>query len=328
MHTLSILRNFDAIASSFAVSDGPTVATGLVLFFDADDLAAPLDGDASSTNTDTIFKSMLSCFILCVTPSSGMPIFSILRYLDAIFSSSLESCGAVPAFFLTCCSFDASLLNTALIIFSSTPSIFILCRTPSAGTPMFIILRYLDAMAFSLSSSTFTSRSSFFGCLLSVLRMASMILDDISSDFILCCTASRGMPILIILRYFNAIFSSSLDSPPVASFLSADDNDADGAGAVVDFCAPSLSPSSTALIVLASTPSMTILCRTASRGTPICTKFLYLLAAFSSITPLFPPLLLLLLGKLLSETSTSTSSSSPRGERQVNRSLVRSPCEN
>mmetsp|Transcript_26871 Transcript_26871/g.64480 ORF Transcript_26871/g.64480 Transcript_26871/m.64480 type:complete len:368 (+) Transcript_26871:1626-2729(+) len=123
MQTLSMLRYLDAIASSSLDSGGPATAN-LALFLEARGLALapPADDDDSSTNTDMIFKSTLSCFILCSTPLKGTPILSILRYFDAITSSALDSCAA-PAL---AGSRDGAPPNTAPIILASTPSIVIL----------------------------------------------------------------------------------------------------------------------------------------------------------------------------------------------------------
>mmetsp|Transcript_15320 Transcript_15320/g.42445 ORF Transcript_15320/g.42445 Transcript_15320/m.42445 type:complete len:233 (+) Transcript_15320:598-1296(+) len=87
---------------------------------------------------------------------------------------------------------------------------------------------------------------------------AAMILVPTPSWTILCFTASSGRPILSILRNREAVSSSSAESEGVAA----------GVGAAAGARAGS-EGEHTALIIFGSTPSATILCSTASSGSPI-----------------------------------------------------------
>mmetsp|Transcript_24416 Transcript_24416/g.54639 ORF Transcript_24416/g.54639 Transcript_24416/m.54639 type:complete len:244 (-) Transcript_24416:557-1288(-) len=137
-----------------------------------------------------------------------MPIFSIFLYLVAITSSCSES------LFLTgaagFCSAPGG-AKTAWTILESIPSLAILCFTPSGGTPILSILLYLAAIA-----SSSEERSSLVMALIAVPAPSSqtelVILAAMPSLVILCRTASLGMPIFSILRYLDAIVSSSSDN--------------------------------------------------------------------------------------------------------------------
>ena len=238
-------------------------------------------------------------------------------------SSSFVSFGPAAAFFflaaalfLAPLSFDGSgWPDTAEIILISIPSVFILCCTPSSGTPILSILLYLAA-SFSSSSESWGADPALFSSwgFLPSSSTAATILASTPSALILCRTASGGTPILSILRNFVAIFSSSSDSvlfvdELLLAFLSA-----------ALPTSPSDGPSKTARMVFSSTPSVIILCRTLSGGTPIFSILRYFSAAFKS-----PALAAAAVGDGM---LTSTSSISPLGDRQVRRSFVRSDCEN
>mmetsp|Transcript_41983 Transcript_41983/g.88163 ORF Transcript_41983/g.88163 Transcript_41983/m.88163 type:complete len:207 (+) Transcript_41983:2901-3521(+) len=105
-------------------------------------------------------------------------------------------------------------------------------------------------------------------------RTSDAIFDGIWSEFILCWTASGGMPILSILRYFDAIFSSSSDNVP---------------------------PSAPLLLLIADDAVPKALDK-----------------------PVFSAAAVIVGG----DRETSTSCPSPLGDKQVNRSFVRSLCEN
>ncbi|KAL7547773.1 hypothetical protein ACHAWF_011076 [Thalassiosira exigua] len=189
----------------------------------------------------------------------------------------------------------------------------------SAAARTLSMLRYFEATFSSSSDSDEAAAPEPDSCGGDGARTASTILASTPSCVTLWRTASGGTPIFSIFRYFDATFSSSGDRAVAATVSGADGpaSDSDGASSAFDPLP------SAASIVAASTPSMRILCDTASGGMPTFNMLRNFAAAFSSMAAApapFPG------GAALSfdepgPNDTSTSSSSPRGERHVSLSF-------
>mmetsp|Transcript_15018 Transcript_15018/g.28688 ORF Transcript_15018/g.28688 Transcript_15018/m.28688 type:complete len:311 (+) Transcript_15018:3076-4008(+) len=162
-------------------------------------------------------------------------------------------------------------------MFGATPSMFIFCRTASSGNPILNIFRYFVATASSSADKfdpTAGAEDSVAAGLSSLFPSTAWITaSSTPSEFILARTASGGRPIFSILRKRLAIGSSSISgvfSLPSVVFSAA--------GSAL----PAATSPTTATITTLLTPSCTILCFTASGGSPILSIFRYVAASASS----------------------------------------------
>mmetsp|Transcript_10995 Transcript_10995/g.14350 ORF Transcript_10995/g.14350 Transcript_10995/m.14350 type:complete len:213 (+) Transcript_10995:2014-2652(+) len=128
----------------------------------------------------------------------------------------------------------------------SRPSFIIACCAAPFGNPILIIFRYLEYFGSSFSG-IFDSEEA------GSLGLPSIMFGSSPSFTIACLTAGKGIPILIILKYFE-YFGSSFRGKPFADKDSVSDR---GAGLLK-------SPSR----ILGSTSSFNIACFTAGKGIP------------------------------------------------------------
>ena len=165
--------------------------------------------------------------------------------------------------------------STAAIIFSDTPSLFILWRTASFGILILSILRYVAAV----DSSFAVNEDAAFLDAAGTPSTNAMIFESTPSFFILCATASFGIHILSIFLYVWAAACSDK-----VRFIEAGASGFDVVGWSSSLSPTSQAPSTpnTADTIFWFTPSFFILWPTASRGILIFNIFRYVEAILSS----------------------------------------------